>query len=110
MEKTVVTGTPTYPLYWAKKTAGHCIRYKEIQFKGSRKVRTNQLTTDKPADLDVRRIYQNRHLESLPTASPLDLNSCWTDIATSLHSAGSLNRREMSPTAPNILWQDESLK
>ncbi|GAA56659.1 ATP-binding cassette transporter [Clonorchis sinensis] len=53
-----------------------------------RKVRTNRLATERLADPDVRRTYQNRLLGSLPNAPPSDVNAYWDEIATSLHSAG----------------------
>ncbi|GAA54801.1 E3 ubiquitin-protein ligase KCMF1, partial [Clonorchis sinensis] len=57
---------------------------------GPRKVQTNRLATERLADLDVRRTYQNRLLGSLPNAPPSDVNAYWDEIATSLHSAGNL--------------------
>ncbi|GAA48620.1 protein arginine N-methyltransferase 1 [Clonorchis sinensis] len=55
---------------------------------GPRKVRTNRLATERLADPDVRRTYQNRLLGSLPNAPPSVVNAYWEEIATSLHSAG----------------------
>ncbi|GAA53681.1 zinc finger protein 341 [Clonorchis sinensis] len=55
---------------------------------GPRKVRTNRLATERLADPDARRTYQNRLLGSLPNAPPSDVNAYWDEIATSLHSAG----------------------
>ncbi|GAA48171.1 craniofacial development protein 2 [Clonorchis sinensis] len=59
-----------------------------LRFPGPRKVRTNGLATERLADPDVKRIYQNRLLESLPNAPLSDVNSYWDEVATSLHSAG----------------------
>ncbi|GAA53500.1 craniofacial development protein 2 [Clonorchis sinensis] len=59
-----------------------------LSFPGPRKVRTNRLATERLADPDVRRTYQNRLLGSLPNAPPSDVNAYWDEIATSLHSAG----------------------
>ena len=59
-----------------------------LRFPGPRKVRTNRLATERLADPDVRRTYQNRLLESLPNAPPSDVNAYWDEIATSLQSAG----------------------
>ncbi|GAA47265.1 anoctamin-1, partial [Clonorchis sinensis] len=55
---------------------------------GPGKMRTNRLATERLADPDVRRTYQNRLLGSLPNAPPSDVNSHWDEIASSLHSAG----------------------
>ncbi|GAA53273.1 hypothetical protein CLF_109925 [Clonorchis sinensis] len=55
---------------------------------GPPKVRTNRQATERLADPDVRRTYQNRLLESLPNAPPSDVNAYWDEIAASLHSAG----------------------
>ncbi|GAA53113.1 chromatin assembly factor 1 subunit B [Clonorchis sinensis] len=55
---------------------------------GPRKVRTNRMATERLADPDVRRTYQNRLLESLPNAPPSDVNAYWAEFATFLHGAG----------------------
>ncbi|GAA47914.1 ATP-binding cassette transporter [Clonorchis sinensis] len=55
---------------------------------GTCKVRTNGLATERLADPDVRRTYQNRPLESIPKVPPSDANSHWDEIATCLRSAG----------------------
>ncbi|GAA53164.1 ATP-binding cassette transporter [Clonorchis sinensis] len=54
---------------------------------GPRKVRTNRLATERLADSDVRRTYQDRLLGSLSNAPPSEVNAHWYEIATSLHSA-----------------------
>ncbi|GAA54420.1 ATP-binding cassette transporter [Clonorchis sinensis] len=66
---------------------------------GPRKVRTNRLATERLADLDVRRTYQNRLPGSLPKAPSSDGNAYWDEIATSLHSAGNFACGTTSPGA-----------
>ncbi|GAA53864.1 hypothetical protein CLF_111396 [Clonorchis sinensis] len=53
------------------------------------RVRCGKIATEKLADLETKRIYQNRLLESLPNAPPSDVNSYLDEIATSFHSARS---------------------
>ncbi|GAA49917.1 ATP-binding cassette transporter [Clonorchis sinensis] len=71
---------------------------KEAGQQGPRKVRTNRLATERLADPDVRRTYQNRLLGSLPNIPLSDVNSYWAEIA-SLHSAGNLACGTAPPSA-----------